>query len=158
VLTFKAPSSQLCTSDPRLGDNKSNAYWADGAKYGQLVMLVAIVLLSAYLEWMHFLKRHENSQRRWGEETFGEAARRWRRTWACYGLGHLGKVLQYTWPLSALIALVAFVWLLFDGRRKFSKSFGPDEDEWGVGQILALVLFINPFVDFFFSVWQVNSE
>jgi len=57
-----------------------------------------------------------------------------------------------------MIALGSFIWLLFDARCKFSKSFGPDEDEWGVGQILALVLFINPFVDFFFSVWQVNSE
>ncbi|KAK0610801.1 hypothetical protein B0T14DRAFT_570731 [Immersiella caudata] len=156
VLTFTPASTRFCDSGPRLSRSKPS--WVDETKYGSLILLLAIVILSAYLEGLRFLKRHGNSQRPFGDETFGEAATRWRRRWACYGLGRLSKVLQYTWPLSAIVACGVYTWILFEARREFSTSFGSDDDQWGVGQILALVLFINPFVDFFFSVWQVNSE
>ena len=159
VHTFRAPHSQpICESDVSLGDGKGGDSHVDAWKYPQLIILVAIVLLACYIEWLNFLERHEDSETPYGNEKFGEVAHRWRKFWGGFGIRYLARVLQYTWPLSALVALGVYMYILFKMRREASDKFGSEEDEWGVGQVLALVLFINPFVDFFFSLWQVHTE
>jgi hypothetical protein len=111
-----------------------------------------------YTEWLDFLERHQHSQLEWGDETFGEAATPWRAKWSCCGLHILARLWKYTLPLTAVSVLGLYIGFLFSTRRNFAPDLGPEEDEWGVGQVLALALFVGPFVEFFFALWQVRTE
>jgi hypothetical protein len=59
--------------------------------------------------------------------------------------------------LIAVNAIGLNIWAIFGLRKDFSSTLGSAENEWGIGQVLALVLFLVPVVEFLFSIWPLGE-